>query len=234
MKNTYSQTWFNLFLDTQLHTEQEVAFVMRNLPNPPYRRILDVACGPGRHSLPLVKNGYEVVGIDLDEISIVQARQSTEDLATFLQMDMRSLEEVPGTFDAVICLWQSFGYFDEVTNRDVLRQMGEKVGRNGRIILDIYNRSCFEQPQDIRHAERKGVEVTITNQMKGNRLTAKLEYSNGSQPDMFEWQLFSLEEIAKIASEIGFQCVLSCVECDEKKSVSIQKPRMQLVFEKYS
>ncbi|KAA3663774.1 MAG: class I SAM-dependent methyltransferase [Chloroflexi bacterium] len=232
MINTYSQTWFNLFLDTQLYTEQEVAFVMRNLPNPPCRCILDVACGPGRHALPLAKNGYEVVGIDLDEAAVFRANQNARDSATFLQMDMRSLEKVPGTFDAVICMWQSFGYFDEATNRDVLRQMGEKVGRNGRIILDIYNRPYFEQPQSIRHAERKGVEVTITNQMKGNRLTAQLEYSDGSQDDIFEWQLYSSEEITKIANEFGLQCVFACTECDENKPVTEQRPRMQLVFEK--
>lgn len=82
MANSYSQTWFELFLETQLYTEYEVTFIARNLPGPDYRRILDVCCGPGRHSRPLAARGYEVVGIDLDETALARARRETAGNAT--------------------------------------------------------------------------------------------------------------------------------------------------------
>jgi SAM-dependent methyltransferase len=234
MSNTYSQTWFELFLETQLYTEQEVAFVGRHLPRPRYRRVLDVCCGSGRHSRPLAEQGYEVVGIDRDVVALAnalaKARSSTAVNATYLHQDMRRLEEVPGQFDAVLSLWQSFGYFDEATNRDVLRQMSEKLRPNGRLILDIYNRTYFERNQGTRQLERNGVLITAANSMKGNRLRATLDYGDGG--DTFEWQLFTPDEICELAAEFVLEVVLMCTEFDEKKPVTPEKPRMIFVFRK--
>lgn len=228
MKNSYSQAWFEVFLETQLYTEQEVAFGMRNLPLPAYKRVLDVCCGPGRHSVPLAERGYEVVGIDLDERALERARQKTAGNATFLHKDMRRLGEVPGQFDAVLSMWQSFGYFDESTNRDVLRQMSEKLRPDGRLILDIYHRDYFERNQGMRQLSRAGVMVTATNLMSGNRLTAELDYGDGG--DVFEWQLFTPAEICELAAQCGLELMLMCTEWDEKKPVTPDKPRMNLVF----
>ena len=36
--------------------------------------------------------------------------------ARFVRTDMRDLASIGGPFDAIICLWQSFGYFDSETN----------------------------------------------------------------------------------------------------------------------
>ncbi len=230
--NSYSQTWFKLFLETQQYTAQEIAFIVRNLPNPPFHKILDVGCGSGRHSQHLAAQGYEIVGIDLDEAALAKAHRETIGAATYLQQDMRRLEDVSGRFDAVICMWQSFGYFDEATNRDVLRQMSEKLRDNGRLILDIYHRTFFEQNQGTRQLERNGIGITATNAMQGNRLTARLAYANGAKFDTFEWQLFTPEEIIQTAAEFELYCKLICTEYDEQKSATPEKPRMMLVFEK--
>lgn len=232
MVNGYSQTWFKLFLETQPYTEQEVNFLLRNLPNPPYRRILDVCCGPGRHSQPLVEHGYQLVGIDLDENALAKARRLSNGLATYLQLDMRQLVQLDGDFDAMICLWQSFGYFDEATNQDVLRQISQKLRQGGRFILDIYHRDYFAQNQGIRHYTRMGVSIAASNRMAGNRLIVHLEYSDGSPGDNFEWQLFTPEEICQAAAEVGLHTCLVCTEYNEQEPASPAKPRMQLVFER--
>lgn len=230
MINTYSQTWFELFLETQLYTEAEVGFVIRQLPRPPFSRILDVCCGPGRHSRPLSEQGYHIVGIDLDQTALAKARHNAAENAIYLHKDMRRLEEVPGRFDAVLSMWQSFGYFDEAANRDVLRQMSEKLRPNGRLILDIYNRDFYERNQGTKQLQRNGVTITAANTMSGSRLRAALDY--GDRGDIFEWQLFRPDEIVEIAAEFGLKLMLMCTECDEQKPVSPEKPRMNLVFTK--
>jgi SAM-dependent methyltransferase len=232
MTNTYSPTWFNLFLETQPYTEQETAFVRRQLPNPPYRRVLDVACGQGRHARLLAQHGYEVVGIDVNEAALAIARAHTTAPATYLYHDMRRLEALPGSFNVILSLWQSFGYFDEVTNRDILRQMSQKLTANGRLILDLYHREFFQQHQGARQVERRGMMITITDTMVGNRLLAQLEYEGGQGGDTFEWQLFTPDEICQAAAEFGLHCLLVCTESDEHKPATPEKPRMQLVFEK--
>jgi SAM-dependent methyltransferase len=234
MVNSYSQTWFKLFLETQPYTEQEVAFITRYLPNPPYSKVLDIGCGPGRHTQLLAERGYEMVGIDLDEESLAKARHRTISTkgATYIQKDMRQLEEVPGTFDAMLSLWQSFGYFDDRTNRDMLRQISQKLNPQGRLILDIYHRGFFERYQGTRQLDRRGFEITATNTMHGNRLVVQLDYGNECERDMFEWQLFTPEEICQWAVEFDLHCLLMCTECDEQKLVTPEKPRMNLVFER--
>jgi SAM-dependent methyltransferase len=230
MVNSYSSTWFKLFLETQPYTKAEVAFLTRQLPQPPYGKILDVGCGQGRHASLLAERGYEVVGIDLNDAALDVARRHSGGRATYLQHDMRRLAKLPGSFDAVLSLWQSFGYFDEETNRDVLRQMSEKLRPNGRLILDIYHRTYFEKQQGIRRLEREGVPITISQTMAGNRLTAVLHYGDGSG-ETFNWQLFTPAEICQLATEFGLRCRLACTEADEEKTATPDKPRVQYVFE---
>ncbi len=232
MVNSYSQRWFELFLETQQYTGQEVAFVVRHLPNPPYCRLLDVACGPGRHGRLLAEQGYEVVGIDVDEASLAKARRNTKGQAIYLHKDMRHLEEVPGSFDAVLSLWQSFGYFDEGTNREVVKQIGRKLKPKGRFILDIYHREYFEKHQGTRQLKRLDRDIKATNVMEGKRLRVRLEYGNRNKEDLFDWHLYTPEEIRQLAGEFGLRCLVMCTEFDEEKRVTIDKPRMNLVFER--
>ena len=65
------------------------------------------------------------------------SRENAAKNATYIHKDMRQLGEVPGQFDGVLSLWQSFGYFDEATNRDVLRQMSEKLREGGRLPVNM-------------------------------------------------------------------------------------------------
>lgn len=230
--NRYSRTWIELFLETRPFTQQETAFVMRHLPNPPYAKVLDVCCGQGRISNVLAQAGYEVVGIDVDETAVSIAQQNAPPSATYLLHDMRHLNTLPGTFDAITLLWQSFGYFDAATNEEILRQVGEKLEGNGRFILDIYNRAYWENNQGITHLTRKGTQIEAHNQMRQNWLHCRLIYGEGSTEETFEWQLYTLDEIVALAANCHLNLILSCVESSDTKSVSSQNPQMQLVFEK--
>src|SRR5262250_202357 len=124
MSTTYSTTWFELFLETidPAQTEREAAFVARWLPRPPYTTVLDVCCGQGRHARALARRGYRVTGIDLNVAALEAARRESGDQVIYLHRDMRELDTLPEAFDAAVCLWQSFGYFDAAANAEVLRQ----------------------------------------------------------------------------------------------------------------
>ena len=227
--NAYSQTWFKLFLETRPYTAQETAFVRRNLPNPPHRRVLDLGCGQGRHTNRLAEQGYDVVGLDLNEAALSVAQSHAPSGATYVCKDMRDLAELPGEFDAVISLWQSFGYFDEATNHDVFKQISRKLLDKGRFILDIYNRDYWEKHQGSYQLERQGVTVQASNVMKADRLTARLDYRDGTS-DVFEWQLYTPDEICNLAADFQLHCLFVCTECDEQKSATPEKPSMQLVL----
>lgn len=78
----------------------------------PGAKVMDVACGKGRHAAHLAELGMDVLGFDLSENSIEQAKLLNRDGATFVCHDMR--EDFPQQgFHAVFNLFTSFGYFDQ-------------------------------------------------------------------------------------------------------------------------
>ena len=144
-----------MFLETRPYTTQELAFVRRCLPNPPYTHVLDLCCGQGRHTNALAASGYVMTGIDINQIALDKAQANAVGTVTYFQQDMRHLAQLLGNFDAIICLWQSFGYFDEQTNQQILQQISAKLRPNGRFLLDIYNRDHFARQTQTRVVEKR-------------------------------------------------------------------------------
>ena len=234
VKNTYSEIWFELFLEPiqPIHTEQEIAFLCHYLPTPPYITLLDLCCGQGRHANLLGSRGYKVTGIDLSKTNIDKAKIESNDQVVYFEMDMRNLADMSDSFDAIINLWQSFGYFDDDTNAEILRQIYRKLNPKGRVVLDIYNQNFFKQHQGTRHFEKCGLTITETKSMSDNRLTVLLDYGIGNKLDIFEWQLYTPDKICLLAEKIGFVCILVCANFDKTTPSSSDNPRMQIVLEK--
>lgn len=112
------------------------------------QRVLDLNCGVGRHALELAKQGIEVVGTDISPsyIEIAANGAEKEQMAgkvRFQVADMRKIASVLSgekPFDGVINLQTSFGFYDDKTNEDILRQCLWLVKPGGFFALDIANR----------------------------------------------------------------------------------------------
>lgn len=121
-------------------TNQEVDFLVRELNLSPGDRILDVGCGPGRHSLELAQRGFQVHGIDISETFIDLANSHKVQGASFSRMDAREMP-FDAEFDAVICLCQ--GAFGLMTAQGedavVVQNMKRAVKPGGRIALSAFN-----------------------------------------------------------------------------------------------
>jgi 2-polyprenyl-3-methyl-5-hydroxy-6-metoxy-1,4-benzoquinol methylase len=124
-------------------TRNEVDFVVERLELEPGARILDIACGHGRHSLELARRGFDVTGIDLSPRSIALAREAAERDgldATFEVRDARDLE-FDGEFDVAVNLFTSaLGYFqDEADNQRVLDGAARALRPGGSFLVDTIN-----------------------------------------------------------------------------------------------
>lgn len=121
---------------------EEAQLLMDNLTQylnlPDDAKILDLACGKGRHSIYLSKLGYDVTGADISENSITEARKSQNETLHFMRHDMR--EPFSQKFDAIFNLFTSFGYFDDDSdNLKTLQSIKESLTETGFAVIDFMN-----------------------------------------------------------------------------------------------
>jgi SAM-dependent methyltransferase len=147
-------------------TDQEVSFLVSALGLAPGARVLDVGCGPGRHSHALAARGFEVTGVDISERFVALARAETPPGASvvFERADARKLA-FDSEFDAVISLCQgAFGLSGGGSgparldpDRDVLEGMARALRPGGRLALSAFSayfQVRFLGEQDSFDAER--------------------------------------------------------------------------------
>ena len=148
MPRTPSSTWYVDFF-TELPNEfwrravplettiEEIDFAEERLGLAPRSLVLDVPCGSGRHSLELARRGHRVTGVDLSAEAIEHARRGATGLdVEFVQADMRKIPQDNG-FDAVVCLGNSFGYFELDGLRDFAAALGGAVRPGGGLVVDF-------------------------------------------------------------------------------------------------
>lgn len=232
---TYSATWFDTFLpaDDPPSVDREVAFVLQHLPRPDHRRVLDVACGVGRHARALASLGYEILGVDSSEAALAAARDGAPAGATFLQHDMRDLDGLgQSDFDAVLCLWQSFGALGQEGNRAVLASMARRLRPGGRLLLDVYHRDALVRLPAEEREVRQGREVRTIRALDGDTYRVRLTYSDSEDRDVFEWQVFTPDALAAEGALCGLSPLLACAWFDADIPASPEHVRMQLLFER--
>ncbi|MDP4264207.1 MAG: methyltransferase domain-containing protein [Bacteroidota bacterium] len=105
----------------------------------PGSRVLDVACGKGRHSKILARLGFDVIGIDLSPSSIEYARQFETDNLHFFLHDMR-LPFWVNYFDHAFNFFTSFGYFRTRREHDAaIRTIASSLKPGGTLVIDYLN-----------------------------------------------------------------------------------------------
>ncbi len=125
-------------------TAQEVRFLIETLRLGPGDLVLDVGCGPGRHSRALAESGIEVVGLDIS-LDFLRAAGP----GRWVRGDARRLPFVRRSFDAAVSLCQGgFGLLGGVDDAGVVDGMAELVKTGGRLAL-----SAFSAYFAVRHME---------------------------------------------------------------------------------
>lgn len=122
-------------------SQEQVEFIEKAVPLKPHYKILDLACGYGRHSILLAKKGYSVTGYDLSSDYIDQARQEAMKAdvnATFERMDMRSLD-VFERFDVVLSFSTSLAFYEDKVNRDIFHRIHRTLRPDGTFLFDQAN-----------------------------------------------------------------------------------------------
>jgi SAM-dependent methyltransferase len=187
------------------------------------RRILDLNCGIGRHSIDLGKRGISVLGTDLSPYYIQIAKKSAKshqvtDKVRFKVADMRRIGAVLAKekFDGIINLFTSFGFYDDKTNADILRQCCSLVRSKGFFALEIMNRDWIVrnfQPRGFSRYENLIVLEDRTFDAKTSRTETTWTYLVQKDDKNFvlekqvtiDTRLWSLHELIDIFEKTGWR-----------------------------
>lgn len=180
--------WFSSWFDTKYYhilyknrDDQEAKRFVSNLVEKlnlqPGTRVLDLACGKGRHSITLNKKGLDVLGVDLSSSSIQAAKNFENEQLHFAVHDMR--EALNEQFEVIFNLFTSFGYFDDIADNDkVVRSMNEMLQENGLLVIDFMN--SHKVIQNLVANETKcidGIDFKIERQIDNKRIIKDIRFS---------------------------------------------------------
>lgn len=217
MQRKWFQFWFNSpYYHILYHqrNDEEAEFLIDNLTahiKPKISdKILDIACGRGRHAIYLNKKGYDVTGIDLSDQSIKYALQFEQKNLHFFVHDMRNLFYIK-YFDLALNLFTSFGYFEtEKDHVNALKSFNKSLKDGGTFVLDYFNTQKIVK--NLTHQEIKtidGIEFHINKFVSEGKIIKHINFEHRNKTYAFEERVkaFLLADFERMLTKAGFKLV---------------------------
>jgi len=137
----FGEDYLNIYQHRdEREAEHVVDLIATNLAGREIQSVLDVGCGAGRHTKVLCERWW-TVGLDLSMALLKVARAESPD-APYVRADMRALPFGDESFDLIVNLFTSFGYFeDDRENQRVLLCVHDSLRAGGIIVIDFLNAS---------------------------------------------------------------------------------------------
>ncbi len=198
---------------TAERTRQEVDFIESALGVPKGAAVLDLACGFGRHAIPMAQRGYRMSGVDFNPRYLEMAAEEAKGAGVevcWVQRDMRRLD-FDRAFDAVYSYFTSFGYFSDDENERVLANVARALKPGGCFLLDMANRDwLLTHPQQrIWNQLEDGslLMEEITLDLKTSRVISKqtlIERGGAARPTKeFELRGYTCAELTALLGRHG-------------------------------
>ncbi|MDE2668891.1 MAG: methyltransferase domain-containing protein [Chloroflexota bacterium] len=127
-------------------TDAEVAFIEQVLGLTEPCDLLDLCCGPGRHSVRLARLGHRVTGVDISAYNLEKAVERAAEFGVevdWREADMRETGLPESSQDAAINMFTAFGFFDDAENQRVLEEIARVLRPGGRFLIDLVNRDSL-------------------------------------------------------------------------------------------
>ena len=212
--------WFASWFDSpyyhilyQHRDEAEAQFFIDNLLSeiklPEHARLLDLACGKGRHSIYLHSKGFNVVGADLSPESIAAANLSKTEGLEFVVHDMRETLKM-GDFDAVLNLFTSFGYFNSEDEHLAVLNAAKFliVNKKGVLVIDFMNaRKVINNLLLSEQKEVQGIVFNIRRFVENGYIVKEISFTDKGESYRFQERVraFSLADFQDLLTKAGMQ-----------------------------
>ncbi len=158
-------------------------------------KVMDLACGKGRHAIYLNSKGFDVEGIDLSEKNIRHAQQFGNARLHFKRHDMRQVYRYH-TFDYVLNMFTSFGYFDsERENIQAIQAVAKSLKPQGRLILDFLNtQRAISELQPVSEFQSENITFHIKRFVQTPYIIKDITVNDQEQNYHFQEKVMALEK----------------------------------------
>lgn len=241
--NSNSNDWFESWFDTEYYhilykerNDEEAQLLMDNLTQylnlPEEARILDLACGKGRHAIYLNSLGYDVTGIDLSENSITEASAYANEKLHFKVHDMR--ETCDEKYDAIFNLFTSFGYFDDdADNLKTLKAIHNSLTATGFAVIDFMNADYVIDnlvPEEIKKVD--GITFHIKRFYKDGYIFKEISFEDKGKKHQYteRVQALRLADFEKMMEEAGIYLLDIFGDYKLRKFFKTQSERLIMIF----
>jgi SAM-dependent methyltransferase len=238
-----SENWFTSWFDTPyyhiLYKERnyrEAQIFMDNLTHylnlPEKAKVLDLACGKGRHSIYLNQLGFDVLGADLSENSIAEASKNTNETLHFKVHDMR--EPFEEKYDAIFNLFTSFGYFEnDEDNLTTLKAIKESLSEYGFAVIDFMNvPQVLESlvPEETKTVDE--IEFHIKRYLKDGHIYKEIDFEDKGQKFHFTEKVkaLTLQDFEQLMEEAGIYLLDIFGDYKLKKFHKTESERLIMIF----
>jgi SAM-dependent methyltransferase len=197
---------------TDERTDAEVSALVRLLELDSPKKILDLACGFGRHTNRLAALGHSMTGIDLTAGFLEIARQDAiqrEVEVRYQQDDMRS-SIFDDEFDCVMLLFTAFGYFTDEENLQVLINARKALKPGGLVIFDSLNRDAISKEIRPYYVVEKEENLMIDrlsfDSLQGRLYNKRIVIRDGVRKDKpFFHRLYNPNELQALINQAGME-----------------------------
>jgi SAM-dependent methyltransferase len=241
--NSKTENWFASWFDTPYYhilykdrNYREAQIFMDNLTHylnlPEHAKVLDLACGKGRHSIYLNQLGFTVLGVDLSENSIEIASKNANETLHFQIHDMR--EPFEEQFDAVFNLFTSFGYFDnDLDNLKTLIAIKESLSDYGFAVIDFMN-VPFVLDNLIAEETKKVDEIDfhLKRYLKDGFIIKEIDFEDKGEKFHYEEKVraLTLDDFTKMMDEAGIYLLDTFGDYKLKKYHKNTSERLIMIF----
>jgi SAM-dependent methyltransferase len=238
-----SENWFTSWFDTPyyhiLYKERnyrEAQIFMDNLTHylnlPEKAKVLDLACGKGRHSIYLNQLGFDVLGADLSENSIAEASKNTNETLHFKVHDMR--EPFEEKYDAIFNLFTSFGYFEnDEDNLTTLKAIKDSLSEYGFAVIDFMNVPQVLEtlvPEETKTVDE--IEFHIKRYLKDGHIYKEIDFEDKGQKFHFTEKVkaLTLPDFEQLMEEAGIYLLDIFGDYKLKKFHKTESERLIMIF----
>ena len=210
--NWFDSPYYHLLYKNRDEKEAQVFIdnLMQYLQIPQGSKLIDIACGKGRHAIYFNKKGMDVVGIDLSSNSISYAKEHENSTLQFSAHDMREIYK-RNYFDVVTNLFTSFGYFDDKTDeQEAINAMASNLKIGGILVIDFMN--VKKVISNLLFSEQKtidGITFNINRKVEGGNIIKDIAITDGIEKQQFQEKVkaITLADYSKLITNAGLKII---------------------------